>query len=67
MALIAIQFESNKELLAFHAGVEFIMPDVVVEVVAENEIIFRLPDEEDNVTYKYNIGGLFFEAVGVEI
>ena len=67
MALIAIQFENNEELLAFHAGVEFIMPDVVVEVAAENEIIFRLPDDEDNVTYKYNLGALFFEAVGVEI
>ena len=67
MALTAIQFESNEDLLAFHVGVKFIMPDVVVEAATDNEIIFRLPDEEDNVTYKYHLGALFFEAVGVEI
>jgi len=67
MALIAIQFESNEELLAFRAATRLMNPDVVVEAETDFEVIFNIPGEDYNVTYRYAIGSLFFEAAGVEI
>ena len=66
MDLTQVLFEETELLEAFLAGVNFANPDILVEDISDRSIVFRI-GEDDNVTYKYRDGDLYFEAIGVEI